>query len=96
MKPNRKYFESMRDRALSKLDGEDGLRVWMTWAKLNLPREYACREQYKRWQEAESNLKIAEIMLNQSAHLPGCAGSTAQAQECPACMTVSGTKLSAR
>jgi hypothetical protein len=63
MKPNRKYFEAMKVRALSKLEGDDGLRSWMTWAKLELPREYACREHYKRWQEAEANLKIAETML---------------------------------
>ena len=59
----RSYFEAMKARALAKLEGDDGLRAWVSWAKKEIPREYACRVQYTKWQEAESNLKIAEQAL---------------------------------
>jgi hypothetical protein len=61
------YFGRMKARALARLEGDDGLRAWVAWAKVELPREYACRETYKRWQEAESNLKIALYMIAQGA-----------------------------
>lgn len=64
------HFERMKRRALAKLEGPDGLRAWVAWAKKELPREYACRERYNRWQEAESNLRIAESMLAQLT-IPG-------------------------
>lgn len=59
------YFEKMKARALAKLEGDDGLRAWIMWAKKEIPREYAMRERYKRWQDAESNLKIADLMIRQ-------------------------------
>jgi hypothetical protein len=68
-KPDRAYFEAMRDRALVKLEGDLGYRALVAEAKAeNGPNwVYVNARLRNNYLNAENNLHVAEVMLRQLA-----------------------------